>query len=199
MPENNSDITDFSSIFKKQAKLAPGVLLLAEPFMDSPEFRRSVVLVTEHNEKGTMGFILNRKLAIKTAQAVEDFPEFDNTLFYGGPVSTELLFYIHSLGNMLEGSIEIMDGIYMGGDFETLKELMRQGKVTPAQIRFFAGYSGWSAGQLKNELKQNAWIVTLGRKKFVMKENSNLWKNILKELGGKYSMVADFPEDPTLN
>lgn len=199
MPENNSDITDFSSIFKKQAKLAPGVLLLAEPFMDSPEFRRSVVLVTEHNEKGTMGFILNRKLAIKTAQAVEDFPEFDNTLFYGGPVSTELLFYIHSLGNMLEGSIEIMDGIYMGGDFESLKELMRQGKVAPAQIRFFAGYSGWSAGQLKNELKQNAWIVTLGRKKFVMKENSNLWKNILKELGGKYSMVADFPEDPTLN
>src|SRR6185312_12096850 len=135
MPENNSDITDFSSIFKKQAKLAPGVLLLAEPFMESPEFRRSVVLVTEHNEKGTMGFILNRKLAIKTAQAVEDFPEFDNTLFYGGPVSTELLFYIHSLGDMLEGSIEILDGVYMGGDFETLKELMRQGKVKSSQIR----------------------------------------------------------------
>jgi len=199
MPENNSDITDFSSIFKKQAKLAPGVLLLAEPFMESPEFRRSVVLVTEHNEKGTMGFILNRKLAIKTAQAVEDFPEFDNTLFYGGPVSTELLFYIHSLGDMLEGSIEILDGVYMGGDFETLKELMRQGKVKSSQIRFFAGYSGWSAGQLKTELKQNSWIVTLGRKKFVMKENNNLWKNVLKELGGKYAMVAEFPEDPTLN
>ncbi len=199
MPENNSDITDFSSIFKKQAKLAPGVLLLAEPFMESPEFRRSVVLVTEHNENGTMGFILNRKLAIKTAQAVEDFPEFDNTLFYGGPVSTELLFYIHSLGDMLEGSIEILDGIYMGGDFETLKELMREGKVKPSQIRFFAGYSGWSAGQLKTELKQNSWIVTLGRKKFVMKENNNLWKNILKELGGKFAMVAEFPEDPTLN
>ena len=199
MPENNSDITDFSSIFKKQAKLAPGVLLLAEPFMESPEFRRSVVLVTEHNENGTMGFILNRKLAIKTAQAVEDFPEFENTLFYGGPVSTELLFYIHSLGDMLEGSIEILDGVYMGGDFETLKELMREGKVKPSQIRFFAGYSGWSAGQLKTELKQNSWIVTLGRKKFVMKENTNLWKNILKELGGKYAMVAEFPEDPTLN
>lgn len=199
MPNNNSDITDFSSIFEKQAKPAPGILLLAEPFMDSPEFRRSVVLVTEHNENGTMGFILNRKLAIKTAQAVEDFPEFDNTLFYGGPVSTELLFYIHSLGDVLEGSMEIMDGIYMGGDFETLKELLRQGKVKPTQIRFFAGYSGWSAGQLKNELKEHAWIVTVGRKKFVMKENTNLWKNILKDLGGKYSMVADFPEDPTLN
>jgi putative transcriptional regulator len=199
MPQNLNNITDFSSIFEKQIKAAPGVLLLAEPFMESPEFRRSVVLLTENNEKGTMGFILNRKLAIKPTQAIDDFPDFEDTLFYGGPVSTELLFYIHSLGDLLEGSIKIMDDVYMGGDFEDLKELLRQGRVKPNQIRFFAGYSGWTAGQLKSELKQHSWILTSATKKLVMKDNSNLWKNILKDLGGKYSMVADFPEDPTLN
>lgn len=199
MPQNHSDITDFSSLFEKQLKPAPGVLLLAEPFMESPEFRRSVVLVTEHNENGTMGFILNRKLAIKPTQAIEDFPEFEDTLFYGGPVSTELLFYVHTLGDMLEGSIEVMKDVYMGGDFETLKDLLRQGKVKTSQIRFFAGYSGWTAGQLKRELKDHSWIVTSGLKKFVMKDNNNLWKNILKGLGGKYAMIAEFPEDPTLN
>jgi putative transcriptional regulator len=199
MPQNLNNITDFSSIFEKQIKAAPGVLLLAEPFMESPEFRRSVVLLTENNEKGTMGFILNRKLAIKPTQAIDDFPEFEDTLFYGGPVSTELLFYIHTLGELLEGSIKIMDDIYMGGDFEDLKELLRQGRVKPSQIRFFAGYSGWTAGQLKSEVKQHSWILTSATKKLVMKDNSNLWKNILKDLGGKYSMVADFPEDPTLN
>lgn len=199
MPENHSNITDFSSIFEKQMKPAPGVLLLAEPFMESPEFRRSVVLVTEHSDKGTMGFILNRKLAIKPTQAIDDFPEFEDTLFYGGPVSTELLFYIHTLGDKLEGSIEIMDGVYMGGDFDTLKDLLRIGKVKTTQIRFFAGYAGWTAGQLKSEMKQHSWIVTGAKKSIVMKDNSNLWKNILKDLGGKYSMVADFPEDPTLN
>ncbi len=199
MPQNLNNITDFSSIFEKQIKPAPGVLLLAEPFMESPEFRRAVVLLTEHNEKGSMGFILNRKLAIKPTQAIDDFPEFEDTLFYGGPVSTELLFYIHTLGDLLEGSIEVMEGVYMGGDFEDLKELLKQGKVKASQIRFFAGYSGWTAGQLKSEMKQHSWIVTAASKKLVMKDKGNLWKNILKDLGGKYSMVADFPEDPTLN
>jgi putative transcriptional regulator len=199
MPQNHDNIVDFSSIFEKQLKPAPGVLLLAEPFMESPEFRRSVVLVTEHNEDGTMGFILNRKLAIKPTQAIDDFPDFEDTLFYGGPVSTELLFYIHTLGDALEGSIEVTDGIYMGGDFDSLKTLLKKGKIKTSQVRFFAGYAGWTAGQLKTEMKQHSWIVTPASKGLVMKDNNNLWKNILKDLGGKYSMVAEFPEDPTLN
>jgi len=199
MPKNHNNITDFSSIFEKQMKPAPGVLLLAEPFMESPEFKRAVILVTEHSPNGTMGFILNRKLAIKPTQAIDDFPEFEDTLFYGGPVSTELLFYIHTLGNILEGSIEIMKGVYMGGDFETLKDLLREGKVKTTQIRFFAGYSGWTAGQLKSELKEHSWIITPATKSHAMKGNSSLWKTILRDLGGKYAMVAEFPEDPTLN
>ena len=195
----NENIVDFSSLFEKQPKPAPGNFLLAEPFMESPEFRRAVVLLTEHNENGTMGFILNRKLAIKPTQAIDDFPDFEDTLFYGGPVSTEMLFYLHTVGDLLEGSVEVMPGLYMGGDFEALKNLLKAGKIKPSQVRFFAGYSGWTAGQLKTEIKQHSWIITGAKSNYIMANNSNLWKNILKDLGGKYAMVADFPEDPTLN
>jgi putative transcriptional regulator len=197
MPKN---VTDFSSIFTKQRKPEKGMLLLAEPFMDSPEFRRAVILITEHNEKGTMGFIINRQLNVTPTQAIDEFPEFDDDMYYGGPVSSDQLFYLHSKPDLLENSVEVMPGVYFGGDFPTLKNLIDIKKITPEDIRFYVGYSGWGAGQLKKELKDNAWIVlpanaTLLKGKF----RKNMWKDILKGLGGKYSVVADFPEDPTLN
>jgi putative transcriptional regulator len=197
MPKN---VTDFSSIFVKQLKPKQGMLLLAEPFMEAPEFKRSVVLLAEHTEKGTMGFIINRKLNISPTQAIEEFPEFEDSLYYGGPVNSDQLFYLHTKPKLLEGSIEIMKGVYMGGDYDTLKNLIDIKKLTPADIRFFVGYSGWSAGQLKKEIKDNSWIVLQGQSDhFKAKNNTNLWKEILKGMGGKYSVVADFPEDPTLN
>ena len=145
----NENIVDFSSIFEKKVIPAPGMLLLAEPFMESPEFRRAVILLAEHNDKGSMGFILNKKLAIKPTQAVDDFPEFEDNLFYGGPVNTELLFYLHTVENLLEGSIEVMKGLYMGGDFKALKVLLKEGKIKATQVRFYAGYSGWTARTVK--------------------------------------------------
>jgi putative transcriptional regulator len=198
MPKN---IADFSSIFTKQLKPAMGMLLLAEPFMESPEFKRSVILLTEHNQKGSMGFIINRKLTISPTQAIDDFPTFDDMLYYGGPVSSDQLFYLHTLGKELEGSIEILPGVFMGGNYDTLKTMIDTKRVNSSQIRFFAGYAGWSANQLGKELKENSWLVVPAQSQhiFAMKEKENMWKKILHNLGGKYSMVAEFPEDPTLN
>jgi putative transcriptional regulator len=194
------DMTDFSTIFVKQQKPAKGMLLLAEPFMDSPEFKRSVILLTEHGDKGTMGFIINRKLNITPTQAIEDFPDFEDELYFGGPVSSDQLFYLHTKPALLEGSIEVMPGVYMGGDYDTLKHLIDVKKITSEDIRFFVGYSGWSSGQLKKEIKDNSWIVLPATvDHFKARTTTNLWKEILKGLGGKYSVVADFPEDPTLN
>jgi putative transcriptional regulator len=193
------DVTDFSSIFVKQQKPEKGTLLLAEPFMDSPEFRRAVILLAEHNDKGTMGFIINRKLNVTPSQAIDNFPEFDDEMYYGGPVNSDQLYYLHTKPKLLEDSIEIMPGVYMGGNYETLKNLIDIKKITPKDIRFFVGYSGWSAGQLKKELKDNSWIVIPGTTDHFKATSKNLWKEILKGKGGKYSVVADFPEDPTLN
>jgi len=196
----SKDVTDFSSIFVKQPKPQKGILLLAEPFMESPEFKRSVILLAEHNDKGTMGFIINRKLNVSPTQAIDNFPEFDDNMYYGGPVNSDQLFYLHTKPDLLEGSLEIMPGIYMGGDYETLKNLIDIKKITPKDIKFYVGYSGWSAGQLKKELKDNSWIVMPGGADHFKATNyKGLWKEILKGKGGKYSVVADFPEDPTLN
>lgn len=176
------------------------MLLLAEPFMESPEFKRSVILLTEHSQKGSMGFIINRKLTISPTQAIDDFPDFDDMLHYGGPVSSDQLFYLHSLGSLLEGSIEVLPGVFMGGNFETLKSMVDSKQITPSQIRFYAGYSGWSSNQLTKELKDNSWIVAPAQAPQIFNEDKgNLWKKILHAMGGKYSMVAEFPEDPTLN
>ncbi len=198
MKENFSD---FSSIFAKQLKPDKGILLLAEPFMDSPEFGRAVILLTEYSQKGCMGFIIGRKLNISPAQAIDDFPVFNSMLYYGGPVSSDQLFYLHTLGDKLEGSVEILPGVYMGGDFETLKALIKEKMIAPAQIRFFAGYSGWKANQLNKELKENSWIVTPMQNDYLFgnKEHKNLWKVILRNMGGKYSMISEFPENPSLN
>ena len=177
------------------------MILLAEPFMEGPEFKRSVVLLTEHGQKGSMGFIINRKLTISPTQAIDEFPDFDDKLYYGGPVSSDQLFYMHSLGSLLEGSIEVIPGVFMGGNYDTLRTMIDSKQVSPSQIRFFAGYAGWSANQLGKELKENSWIVVPAQPQhiFATKEKENLWKNILHNLGGKYAMVAEFPEDPTLN
>lgn len=198
MKEN---INDFSSIFSKQQKPAKGMLLLAEPFMDSPEFGRAVILLTDYSPKGCMGFILGRKLNISPAQALDDFPDSDCMLYYGGPVSSNQLFYLHKLGDKLEGSIEILPGIFMGGDFDLLKEMIKTSRVDTSQIRFFAGYSGWEANQLTKELKENSWIVAEMKDNYLFseKEHKNLWKEILRSMGGKYSMISEFPENPSLN
>lgn len=197
----NENISDFSSIFSKQLKPAKGLLLLAEPFMNNPEFGRAVILLTEYSPKGCMGFIIGRRLNISPGQALDDFPDFNGMLYYGGPVSSDQLFYLHTLGERLEGSLEIMPGVFMGGNFETLKAMIKTNKIKPSQIRFFAGYSGWEANQLTREMKENSWIVTPMREDYLFseKEHKNLWKEILRSMGGKYSMISEFPENPSLN
>lgn len=177
-----------------------GKLLLSEPFQKDLYFKRTVVLLTEHNEMGSVGFILNKPLDIKIHEAIDDFPEFDSPLYFGGPVSKNQLFYIHTLGEKLEGSIEIASGIYWGGSFDTLRALIEDGIIKPEEVRFFAGYSGWEPSQLDKELEEKSWIVANGKKEYIMNNNTGkLWSNILKSMGQTYAVMANFPEDPSLN
>src|SRR5687768_9313951 len=124
-----------------KAKPFKGDLLISEPFFSDPFFKRSVVLLIEHSEQGSLGFIINKPIDIKLNDALDDFPEFDAKVFFGGPVKRDNLYYIHTLGNKLEGSFEVAPGLFWGGDFEMLKELIRRHEITPDQIRFYVGYS----------------------------------------------------------
>ena len=143
---------------------ARGSYLRAEPFSEDENFRRTVVLLTEHNDQGSVGYLLDRPSSYTLSQALPDIPGFDVPLFEGGPVEQQTLHYIHRIAELGEEETEIAPGVYWGGDFEKLKMLIMSGQVGNDDIRFFHGYSGWGPNQLAGEMEHNSWIVAPSRK-----------------------------------
>jgi len=182
-----------------EKKPIKGSLLLAEPFMLDPNFKRAVVFLCEKQKSGSVGFILNRPMPLKLSEAVEDIYNFDAQLYFGGPVQTDTLHFIHNVP-ALDGCIKIIDGLYWGGNFEALKTMINSGEVQPENFRFFLGYSGWDMSQLDSELQENSWILCPAKASYVFNTKPDiLWKQVLKEMGGDYAMMMNFPEDPSLN
>lgn len=177
-----------------------GRVLISEPFLMDSYFKRTVILLGEHGEDGTVGFILNKPTDLTLNDALEDFPPFDAPLYFGGPVQTDTIHFLHTLGKKLEGSKEIMPGIYWGGSLETLKLLIETRQVSKDEIRFFAGYSGWEPQQLDDEMKGRTWLVFNGKKDFAFSQNPDeLWGEVLRSMGSQYAILANFPENPSLN
>ncbi len=168
---------------------------MAEPFMLDPNFKRSVVLLCEHESDGSLGFILNKSLDMKINDLITDFPEFNASVYYGGPVQTDTIHYIHNLGDMLEDSNEIIDGVFWGGDFEKLKFLISSRLVEPHNIRFFVGYSGWTVGQLKDEMRFGSWVLGDMSSNYLFEaEPKLLWQEAMEMKGDSYSVIAQMPE-----
>lgn len=184
-----------------EKKPQTGSLLIAQPFMDDTNFRRSVVAIVDHtNDEGTVGFIINKPLAITMNELVEDFPEIDGSVFYGGPVSTNTIHYIHNVGAILDGSTEIAPGIFWGGEFDKLKSLVEHEMIKGENIRFFVGYSGWSPGQLDEEMGSGSWIVSDIHPNYLFKSKPvNLWNQVLHNKGDVFGVIAELPEDNSLN
>lgn len=192
------ELLDFNKLNK--LKPAKGLVLISEPFLDDDYFKRSVVLLCEHNEEGSFGFVLNNYLDIQLTDLLEDLPGISTRISVGGPVNSDNLYYLHTLGDKIPGSIEVMDGIFMGGSFDVLKVAMEAGALEKHQIRFFIGYSGWSPGQLDEELQRSSWIVgKLNSADLMDFDIEDLWKKVLNGMGSNYSLIAGYPEDPTLN
>ena len=184
----------------RKPKLRAGHLLLSEPFNPEPSFRRSVVLVSQHDKRGSIGFILNKPTHLRIHEALEDFPEFDALVYWGGAVNYESVFYIHTLGPKLPGSVEIIKGVYWGGDYKTLKLLVDNDEVDPAHIRFVAGYSAWNPEILENEInRENWWVTDADMQKIFEEKPDEVWGNILKQMGHVYGVMNHFPEDPCIN
>lgn len=177
-----------------------GRLLVSEPFLPDPYFKRSVVLLIEHNDEGSVGLILNKPLNINLNETFQDFPNFEHEIYMGGPVQASDLFYLHTLGDVIEGSERITDDLYWGGNFESVKNLLSTDTVSNEELKFFIGYSGWEKGQLLRELEEDSWLVTEAPTQSIMSRDiKNLWRVILKDMGDQESLMADFPEDPSLN
>lgn len=182
-------------------KPSKGHLLIAEPsIVGDISFNRSVVLLAEHSETGSIGFILNKVLDFTLNELI---PELNKKfkIYNGGPVEQDNLYFIHKVPELIPESIEIANGIFWGGNFEAVKELIQKDLISEKQIRFFLGYSGWDASQLKQELDTNSWIISAHHdpQDIIERPYSSFWKDKMRELGGDYLIWSNAPENPSYN
>jgi putative transcriptional regulator len=176
-------------------KVESGKVLLAEPFMLDTNFKRSVILLCEHQDEGTVGFIINKALEMNVSDLIADFPDFEAGVYFGGPVQTDTIHYIHNVGDLLDDSHKVAGGVYWGGDFEKLKFLISSGMITPDNIRFFVGYSGWSAGQLMEEMQYGSWVLADMDANYLFRaEPDILWKKVMENKGNTFSVIAQLPD-----
>lgn len=186
----------------KPTELEPrqGRLLISEPSLRDLYFKRSVVLLADHNKEGSFGLILNKPVDVKLNKIIKDFPGFEAKVYLGGPVKTDSLFVLHTLGDVIENSMEIMNGLYWGGNMDTIMELASNDKIDPSRIRFYVGYSGWGEKQLDDELKENSWFVAIPNIQEILKKRPDaMWPDLMRNLGKEYAIWANYPADPVLN
>jgi len=188
--------------FKFNNKQSPekGSLLISEPFLPDPNFERTVVLMCDHNDDGSFGFVLNKPSEVMLHELLEDFGSFDQRVYVGGPVQHDTLHFVHRSPE-IEGGSELTPGLFWGGNFEQVQSLLASKQLGNEDIRFFVGYSGWGSGQLEKELSLDSWIVTPPAAAQVIFDNpvDELWKAVLKQMGGRFQVYSNYPTDPRLN
>ena len=178
-----------------------GDLLISEPFLNDPNFERTVILICEHNAQGTFGLVLNKKTKLRLEDVLTDEIPFFGTLNLGGPVEQNTLHFVHTKPKELEGAVDLGNGLAWSGDFKQVKTFLATGVMNEADIQFYLGYSGWAEGQLREELDAQSWFVKKGATQEELFEMSaeELWKSVLKTMGGKYKVFSNYPVDPRLN
>ena len=179
-----------------------GDILISSPFFRGHDLTRSVVLLLEHNEEGSMGIILNKEFRnhillnellppLEFAQRVP--------IYKGGPVSRETIFFLHTLED-LKGAIPLANGLYVNGNFGEVQKYILDGKPVEGVFRFFSGYVGWEKGQLIKEIEEKSWLIVDSNKEMLQDLNfCDLWHTMLAKLGGRYAIWARYPQYPMLN
>ena len=180
---------------ESQPSLA-GSLLLAHPKLRDPHFDRTVILLSLHNAEGAMGVVLNRPMDKTLGELGSELAHgvlADVPLYHGGPVSPEQLILVAWETDSSAGNVKL----YFGIDPEKLIELREEREI---EIRGFLGYSGWSAGQLENEMKRESWIVAPVSAELVGGlEGRELWRAVVGGLSPRWRILADEPDEPELN
>jgi putative transcriptional regulator len=178
-----------------------GSVLISEPFLLDKFFTRSVIYLCDHGEDGSFGFVLNNYVDTGLKEMIGEFPDLDVRVSIGGPVDTSNLFFVHSLPDLIPQSQEIANGLYIGGKFSSVLEVLKIDPEKIANFRFFVGYSGWETDQLDDELKEKSWLVlnAIPNNYILDSENDDLWKELMDKLGGKFKVMSTFPKNPSDN
>jgi len=177
-----------------------GSLLISYPFLEDDYFYRSVICMIEHNDEGSFGLIINKKMPYKIGEAVPLLSALDNHIYMGGPVDTKSLFFLHPYKD-LKDTIAVSSGLYMNGDIHELKDMIELDFAREQDIRFYLGYAGWSAGQLQDEIDEKSWIISSPSPNLVFDNSPDdiIWRKSIEALGGEYKDLAKFPIDPQMN
>lgn len=195
--------TPIFRINHQAAKPQAGALLVAEPFLREEYFNHGVIALIEYKDgESSMGLVLNKPTGYTLGEAIEGInDEVDIPIFCGGPLSTDRLFYIHTLGDEFDGSVEIAENLYVGGDFDQVRQYVNLGFDTEGKIRFFVGYSGWDARQLDDEIARHVWAVDLRPKidEIMTEQGDTMWYNTVRHLGKRYRNWLYHPVNPQLN
>ena len=158
------------------------------------------MLICEHKIEGSFGFVLNKKHDQLLGDLLEGFETSKFPVYNGGPVQPDTLHFLHRCPDLIPGGFEITDGIYWGGDFEAVLDHLPDQQLNNQNIRFFVGYSGWSEGQLEDEMKIKSWLTTDATTQLIFPKNvEETWKEAVKQLGGEYVQLINYPIDPQLN
>jgi putative transcriptional regulator len=181
--------------------LEKGTFLIATPDVESGMFFRSVLLLCEHNPNGSFGIIINKKLELDLPEEILTLDQLSNprvSIRAGGPVQTNQMMLLHSSKSIPEQTIEICEGVYLGGDLQFLQEAITD--ANGPNMRLCFGYSGWQAGQLEREFLDGGWFLCPATSQHIFETSpEKLWQTLLRELGGRYATLSMIPEDPSLN
>lgn len=187
--------------FRNRRKARKGRVLIADPFTDDDYFGRAVVYLCDHNSEGTFGFVLNNFLDIDLNEIAKNFPDISTNISIGGPVKTEHIFFLHTVGSQIKESVEVDDGIFIGGDYDDLKQQIDDKRIDSTQVRFFLGYSGWSSGQLQEEIDNNSWIVApvINPGEIMDASVTDIWSKYMRREGKKFDILSRSPVDFNAN
>ncbi len=194
-----------SIIYKDPTIVNPkgGDLLISEPMLDEPYFKRGVVLLLEEDENsGHVGLVLNNKTPVTLFDLFPEWKAARNIpIFCGGPVEADRLFMLHSHPDLFKDSIEVANGIYVGAKLDDILDYINTVPNAGEGIRFFLGYSGWTKGQLTSEILRNTWALNPmpSSKELLVGSGDEYWRRAVENLGQKYKSWLIVPSNPQFN
>ena len=196
------EIDDIFHLDDLQPEPQRGALLIAKPTVDDTCFSRSVIVAVNHSKRGSMGLIINKPSGLTLNEAIDGLlTDEDIPLYLGGPVNTELLFYIHTLGDIITDAKPIGNGMFVGGSYDAMKRYINSGAPVNGNVKFMLGYSGWAASQLNAEIGMHDWAVSFDVDTALVLSNhhEDIWQQLVTRLGERYKMWKNWPSDLSMN
>jgi putative transcriptional regulator len=160
-------------------QIKPGNIIISTNLLDDTNFEKTVIAITEHNEKGTIGYVFNQLFPRRFNELEEFKHSIPIPLYAGGPVQTDMLYFMHRRSDLIKDGELISDSVYMNGDFKTAVQLLNNGELPENDVRLFIGYCGWDAQELEDEIAEGSWQLTSASVDLVFSSSPDLLWNEL--------------------